>query len=122
MSDVVRRLPVRPDGRPTVQTEMAVGAMTPTNSATVGGLSLMLPAEILDVIVQRVKAEVTTAVSAPEPWVNVAEAAEHLSCKPQRIYDLVSNKDSGIPHRKEGSRLLFKRSRLDAWMDRGARR
>lgn len=57
---------------------------------------------------------------APEPWVGVAEAAAHLACKRQRIYDLVQRKDrTRIPHRKEGGRLLFKLSQLDRWLDRG---
>jgi excisionase family DNA binding protein len=38
-----------------------------------------------------------------------------LACKRQRIYDLVSRRT--IPHRKEGSRLLFKLSHLDAWIE-----
>jgi excisionase family DNA binding protein len=53
---------------------------------------------------------------APEPWVGVAQAAEHLGCKPQRIYNLVA--DRAIPFRKDGSRLLFRRSELDAWLER----
>ena len=56
----------------------------------------------------------------PEPWVGVREAAAHLACKPQRIYDLVHRKDeTRIPHRKEGGRLLFKLSHLDRWVEDG---
>jgi excisionase family DNA binding protein len=51
---------------------------------------------------------------APEPWVDVAGAAEHLACKRQRIYDLVHAKR--IPHHRDGSRLLFRRSELDVWL------
>ncbi len=36
--------------------------------------------------------------SGPEPWVGVAQAAEHLNCKPQRIYALVHAR-SEIPGR-----------------------
>ena len=54
---------------------------------------------------------------AAEPWVGIDQAAEHLACKRQRIYDLVSRRT--IPHRKEGSRLLFKLSHLDAWVESG---
>jgi excisionase family DNA binding protein len=53
--------------------------------------------------------------STPEPWVGVADAAAHLGCKPQRIYDLVHAR--AIPHRKDGARLLFRRSELDEWLD-----
>lgn len=47
-----------------------------------------------------------------EPWVRVDVAASHLACKRRRIYDLVGRRT--IPHRKEGTRLLFKLSHLDA--------
>jgi len=57
---------------------------------------------------------------ASKPWVGVAEAAAHLACKRQRIYDLVHRRDrTRIPHRKEGGRLLFKLSQLDRWLDSG---
>ena len=57
---------------------------------------------------------------SPEPWVGVPEAAAHLGCKRQRIYDLVHYKDeTRIPHRKEGGRLLFKLSLLDRWIEDG---
>jgi excisionase family DNA binding protein len=51
----------------------------------------------------------------PERWVGVQQAAEHLGCKPQRIYNLVN--DRAIPYRKDGSRLLFRLSELDAWLE-----
>ena len=53
--------------------------------------------------------------SGPERWVGVREAAEHIGAKPQRIYDLVHQR--AIPHRKDGSRLLFRLSELDDWLD-----
>jgi excisionase family DNA binding protein len=51
----------------------------------------------------------------PEPWVGVREAAAHIACKPHRIYNLVSERK--IPHRKDGSRTLFRLSELDRWLD-----
>jgi excisionase family DNA binding protein len=56
------------------------------------------------------------AVPAAEPWVGVHQAAEHLGCKPQRIYNLVH--DGSIPHRKDGPRLRFRLSELDTWLKR----
>ena len=50
----------------------------------------------------------------PETWIDVKAAADHLACKPQRIYDLVHA--DRIPHHKDGSRLLFRRSELDEWL------
>jgi excisionase family DNA binding protein len=52
--------------------------------------------------------------AGPEPWIGVADAAAHLACKRQRIYDLVHA--DRIPHHRDGSRLLFRRSELDEWL------
>lgn len=84
-------------------------------------LSFQAPDDWLETITARV-AELLAARpgQTPEPWVGVREAAAHLGCKRQRIYDLVHRKDeSRIPHRKEGGRLLFKLSQLDRWIERG---
>jgi hypothetical protein len=84
--------------------------------------ALVVSPALFDALVDRV-AERLARCSEPtiEPWVGVTEAARHLGCKPQRIYDLVSRRAvSGIPHRKEGGRLLFRLSQLDRWLDSGA--
>jgi excisionase family DNA binding protein len=65
--------------------------------------------------VERLRALVGHQSAGPEPWIGVANAAAHLGCKRQRIYDLVH--DRAIPHRKEGARLLFRLSALDEWLD-----
>lgn len=59
--------------------------------------------------------ELMAANNGPEAWVGVQRVAEHLGCKPQRIYDLVHQR--AIPHHKDGSRLLFRLSELDAWLE-----
>ena len=84
-------------------------------------LSFEVPDGLQEAIARRAAAIVATRDrAAPEPWVGVAEAAAHLACKRQRIYDLVHRKDrTRIPHRKEGGRLLFKLSQLDRWLDSG---
>lgn len=63
-------------------------------------------------------------VPAVEPWVDVATVARHLACTEEHVYELAKRTDSRrIPHRREGRRLLFKLSRVDAWLDRvGSRR
>ena len=58
--------------------------------------------------------ELVGARDGPERWVGVDDAAEHLGCKRQRVYDLVYRR--AIPHCKDGSRLLFRLSDLDAWL------
>jgi hypothetical protein len=66
-------------------------------------------------LAERLAAQV--ADSSAEAWIPVATAAQHLACKPQRIYDLVSRQQqSGIPVKREGGRLLFRRSELDEWL------
>ena len=80
-------------------------------------LALVLPSAVLELIVERVAGRERASA---EPWVGVGEAAAHLGCKPQRIYDLVCRRaSSGIPHAKEGGRLLFKLSQLDRWIESG---
>jgi excisionase family DNA binding protein len=76
-------------------------------------LRLSLDDDALDRIAEALAARLGNG-NGPEPWVGVDRAAEHLSCKRQRIYDLVSRGE--IPHRKDGSRLLFRLSDLDAWL------
>jgi excisionase family DNA binding protein len=65
--------------------------------------------------IDRLRNLVATNGTDSEPWVGVERAAEHLGCRRQRIYNLVSER--AIPHRKDGSRLLFRLSELDAWLD-----
>lgn len=54
-----------------------------------------------------------------DPWFNVEEAAEYLRCKPQRIYDLRSQ--GRLVGGLDGTRVLFRRSTLDAYLE-GRRR
>jgi excisionase family DNA binding protein len=55
--------------------------------------------------------------SEDEPWIGVKDAAEHIGAKPQRVYDLVSQER--IPHARDGTRLLFRRSELDGYLKDG---
>lgn len=87
-----------------------------------GALSLALPPELVEVVAERaaeIVAEIVAERLAPltEPWVGVDQAAEHLACPKSRIYALVSA--GRIPHEKDGSRLLFRRSGLDEWLEQG---
>jgi predicted DNA-binding transcriptional regulator AlpA len=85
--------------------------------ASPDGLVVVLPDALVDELVERVAARL--ARPAAEPWVGVGAVAAHLGCGRQRIYDLVSQRGrrgDGIPHRKDGSRLLFRLSEIDAWL------
>ncbi|MCW3001933.1 MAG: helix-turn-helix protein [Conexibacter sp.] len=87
------------------------------------GLVLTVPPHVLDVLVERVVHRLESSVPVgAEPWVGVEDAARHLGCRRQRIYDLVSRRGRhGIPHRKDGARLLFRLSEIDAWLEPGRR-
>ena len=58
--------------------------------------------------------------SERSPWLDVAGAAEYLKCPKSRLYALVSA--GRVPHAKDGSRLLFRRDELDAWIRNGGGR
>jgi excisionase family DNA binding protein len=78
-----------------------------------GDLHIVVPDELLDEITARV----AQRLAAPEcePWVGVERAAGHLGCPRQRIYHLTAAR--AIPFRKDGTRLLFRLSELDAWLN-----
>jgi len=81
-------------------------------------LSLAVPPELVDAVAERVADLLADRrVPEPEPWIGVEQAAEHLACPRSRIYALASA--GRIPHRKDGSRLLFQRSELDDWLEQG---
>jgi excisionase family DNA binding protein len=81
-------------------------------------LTLELPASLIESI-----AELAAEIAAerlnlePEPWIGVEEAAEHLDWPRSRIYALVSKR--AIPFHKDGSRLLFRCSELDRFIEDG---
>ena len=79
------------------------------------GLVIAVPDALVDELVERVGERL--ARPAAEPWVGVEAVAAHLGCRRQRIYDLVSRRGhDAIPFRKDGSRLLFRLSEIDAWL------
>lgn len=89
------------------------------------GLEIALPAEVLDQLAERAAAivieQLQEQAAAPSPWMDVAAAAEYIAAPVSRIYALVSA--DRIPHHRDGSRLLFHRDELDAWIrDGGGKR
>jgi excisionase family DNA binding protein len=80
--------------------------------------SIPVPPEVIEALAQRTAEIVTERMGQqPETWIGVDQAAEHLACPKSRIYALVSAQR--IPHEKDGSRLLFRRSDLDEWLQQG---
>jgi excisionase family DNA binding protein len=85
-------------------------------------LAIDLPPELIETIVELVIERIAEdQVPVEDGWLTVAEAADYLRCPKSRIYGLVSARR--IPFEKDGSRTLFRRSKLDAWLqDGGGRR
>jgi excisionase family DNA binding protein len=52
-----------------------------------------------------------------EPWIDAHEAAAHLGAPLSRIYDL--SRKNAIPCNRDGTRLMFRRGMLDAWVTAG---
>ena len=78
-------------------------------------LSVSVPAELIDGIVERVAALVLERLdvqASESEFLTVAEAAEFLRSKPQRVYDLLSSRR--LPKYGDGSRVLVRRADLEA--------
>ncbi|MHB1539663.1 MAG: helix-turn-helix domain-containing protein [Solirubrobacteraceae bacterium] len=77
-------------------------------------LTIRLTDEQIAQIAARAAALIPAATPA-SPWVNVAEAAERLRCRKDRIYDLIA---LGKLHpRRDGRRVLLHRDDLDAYVE-----
>lgn len=72
----------------------------------------------LDLLAERLAPRL--AVPVADQWLTVTEAAEYLRCPKSRLYSLVSARR--VPFSKDGSRTLFRRSELDAWVRNGGGR
>lgn len=57
------------------------------------------------------------AAQGVDGWLTVTEAADHLRCPKSRVYSLTAA--GRIPHVKDGSRNLYRRSQLDLWLHEG---
>lgn len=79
------------------------------------GLTLQLAPEALEAIAHRAAELLREREPALPDYMTVAEAANYMRCgSKQRLYDLVSQ--GRIEPCRDGSRLLFKRSTLDAYL------
>jgi excisionase family DNA binding protein len=83
-------------------------------------MALAVPPELVERIAERAAELLAERLEPVEHgWMNVEEAANYIGCRPSRIYALTSFKPARIPFERDGSRLLFKRSALDAWVRAG---
>jgi excisionase family DNA binding protein len=90
------------------------------------GLAHALLAELdedtLDALADRLAPRLAARLSADEqvsPYLDADEAAAHMRCSRDRIYDLVQLRK--LEPRRDGRRLLFRRSDLDAYLNASAR-
>lgn len=75
-----------------------------------------LDGDALDTLAERLAPRLGQPAQT-DGWLTVGEAAEYLRCPKSRVYSLVSARR--IPFVKDGSRTLFRRSELDAWLRAG---
>lgn len=81
---------------------------------------LTLPPELLEAIAERAAEILADRLGEPSGYLDVDAAAEFLACPKSRIYALVSA--GRIPYEKDGSRLLFDRDELRAYVANGGAR
>jgi excisionase family DNA binding protein len=80
------------------------------------GIHIALPPEVIETIVSKVIEELDARGPLDvDPLLDVAETAQYLRAKPQRIYDLHSARK--IFAVRDGTRLLFRRSELDRYLE-----
>jgi excisionase family DNA binding protein len=82
-------------------------------------ITLALSPEALEAIVEAVTERVAERLEAAEddPWMGVEQVARYLDCPTSRVYALVSARR--IPHERDHTRLMFKRTEIDAWVRAG---
>jgi excisionase family DNA binding protein len=86
---------------------------SPTDALT---LTLELTVGQIDAIAERVAVRLRPApLEHATPWLNTADAAAYLAAKPARLHDLVQL--GKLAPRRDGRRLLFQRSALDAYLE-----
>lgn len=84
-------------------------------SALVDALDDAALDRLADLLGERLVAR-SDATAAEDGWLDTKGAAAHLACKPDRVHDLVAL--GKLRPRRDGRRLLFKRSELDAYVER----
>ena len=87
-------------------------------SAIVDALIAELDDEALDRLAALLAPRLTERLgqnAAFDQWLNTEEAARHIASSRGRLYDLVQLRK--LEPRRDGRRLLFKRSDLDAYLE-----
>ncbi len=84
-------------------------------------IALELPDHVLDAIAERVLWRLANQdTTADAGYLDVAGAADFLACPVSRIYALTSA--GRLPCHRDGSRLIFDRAELRAYVNQGGAR
>jgi excisionase family DNA binding protein len=84
---------------------------------------ITFPEELIRAIAVQVADELerrgfTVSAEATSPYLTVAQAADYIAAKPQRLYDLISA--GRLTPARDGARVLLTREQLDAYVRGGA--
>lgn len=79
-------------------------------------LTISLPPDLIEQVAQRAASIVAASVTSDTGgYLDHDAAAAYIAAKPRRLYDLVSARQ--IPVYKDGSRNLYRRCDLDAYVE-----
>ena len=78
-------------------------------------MSVRLSIELSDEQLAQIAERAAMLAKPADCWLDTKGAAAHLACKPDRVHDLVAL--DKLRPRRDGRRLLFKRSELDAYIE-----
>lgn len=100
---------------------MTTGMKKPDHAGVSGALTIPLPPELVEAIVDKATEQVLERIDAlathdQREWFNVESAADYLDVSPERVRKLQARRE--IPYHQEapGCRVLFRRVDLDEWM------
>ena len=86
-------------------------------------LSIEVPAQVIEAVAQRAAEIVLDHLAAERhrpKYLSVAEAAQLMRAKPQRVYDLLSS--GRLTRHKDGRRVLVSRAEIEMHLAAGALR
>jgi hypothetical protein len=80
-------------------------------------LRIELPPELVDAITEQVLERIAADAPPAEqsPWLNHTDAAAYMAATPKRLYELVHAR--AVPVFKDGSRNVYRRDDLDAYLE-----
>src|SRR6266571_3532754 len=89
-------------------------------TSPVSKFAFPIPDELVEAIAERVAAFVVERFEGQppvSPWLDVPGACAYLGMSKDALYKLTAPKPPAIPLHRIGSRIMFRRDELDAWLD-----